>query len=267
MMPRFRIGCVPFLNARPLIAYFETQEGKGEADVIYAAPSMLAEMVLSKQVDVALASSFFALQFPELKIAPGASISSVGAVDSVRLFSKVPYGDIRTLALDASSATSNNLAQMLLSERYGVTPQCAHFAPNLSRMISECDAAVLIGDAGMSAEATGLRVLDLGAAWDEMAGLPFVWALWLGRQDLDADLVKLLATAKGYGMSRLREISESEAARLGWPVARCYRYLAEVIDYELSPKHMEGFSLFASKCAEMGFVPRPATVLTPSDAS
>ena len=98
----------------------------------------------------------------------GCSISSLGEAASVRLFSKWPFREIQSLALDASSLTSNHLAQVLLAERYGVRPTICHLAPDLSAMLSQADACVLIGDKGMEADGAGLEVMDLGSEWVAM---------------------------------------------------------------------------------------------------
>lgn len=248
-MFRFRIGCVPYLNAKPLIAYYQ---GREVAEVILSPPSQLANLLETNQADVALASSFFAID-SGYRIAPGASISSQGAVDSVRLFSKTPFGDIRSLALDAGSMTSSHLVQIILAKRYDCFPRTSVCRPELTEMLQQHDAALLIGDSGMDAVGSGLYILDLGAAWNDLAGLPFVWALWLGKEKLDKELCDSLASAKKWGMERLDEIAQTESARLGWPKSRCLRYLAEVIDYDLTERHFEGLALFARYCFEMGF--------------
>lgn len=252
-MPRFRFGCVPYLNAKPLIAYYDTPAGRHEAEIVFGPPSALAGWVDKGEVDVALASSFFAVADPAYTIVPEVSISSRGAVDSVRLFSKVPFGDIGRIALDVSSMTSNHLVRIILAERYSCKPEMITLEPNLAAMLAQADAAVLIGDTGMDADGAGLNVLDLGAAWNEMTGLPFVWAAWLGRGVLDEDICSSLVRAKTWGLERIQKVAEDESKRLGWPQSRCLRYLAEVIDYDLTSEHLDGLQTFSHYCAKMGF--------------
>lgn len=249
------IGCVPYLNARPLIAYFDTAEGSEVADLVLAPPSVLAGMIERGEVDVALASSFFVLEKPDYAVAPACGISSQGYVESVRLFSKKPFDQIESLALDQSSMTSNALAQILLRERYGTAPEATSMPPNLSEMIEQNDAAVLIGDAGMSSEAEGLQMLDLGAVWNEMTGLPFVWALWIGQQErVTPHVVAILKEAKRFGSQRIEEVAKSESERLKMTYSRALRYLAEVIDYDLTDRHWSGLAHFAILCRKHGFI-------------
>lgn len=252
---RYSLGCVPFLNAKPLIHYFSTPSADLlPVEVSFAVPTDLAEWVANGSVQAALASSYFALAQPGAVVAAGVSISSFGPVESVRLFSKRPFSEIRSLALDSGSMTSNHLSKIILAERYGVYPVATTAKPNLDDMLAAADAAVLIGDAGMTAAADGLFVMDLGAAWHEMTGLPFVWALWIGTDGLTDDLAALLSDAKRYGVRNLEDIAQSESKRLGIPYHRCLRYLAEIIDCDLTPAHIEGFSRFARLCLAHGLL-------------
>jgi chorismate dehydratase len=252
----FRIGCVPFLNAKPLIAYFGTEEGKSLAQVLLAPPSQLARRVETGDVNVALASSFFALESSDFKAVNGIAIASQGEVQSVRLFSKVPFDTIETLALDQASMTSNHLCRIILNETYGAHPICRALPAHLPSMLAEADAAVLIGDAGMSANGDGLYVLDLGEAWFDLTSLPFVWALWIGLDGLTDDLAMLLGRAKRFGLENIELVAATEAERLGWPLSTCRSYLVEAMDYGFGLSHVEGLRRFGEYCVELGFIGR-----------
>jgi chorismate dehydratase len=248
---RPKLGCVPFLNAKPLIAWFS--EGDS-ADVTFADPSLLGPMADKGEVDAAIASSFFAVQDPSLRIAAGVSISSNGPVRSVRLFSRVPFEEIDSLALDSASMTSNHLAQIILANNYRVRPRCEARKADLSAMLEEFDAAVLIGDAGMKADGSGLQVLDLGEAWTNMTGAPFVWALWVGRNGLTEDLAEQLRRAKDFGKQEVAAISNAAAMELGLSPEATLDYLTTAIDFDLNSSHLRGFELYGKLCQEMGFV-------------
>lgn len=249
-----RIGCVPYLNAKPLLYWFNAEEGKGSAEVVLAAPTELAKLLSDDKVDVALASSFYALDKLGLFVADAVGISSQGAVESVRMFSKVPFQQIESLALDVSSLTSNHLAQILLAEKYGCAPTLETMAPDINAMLQSADACLLIGDAGLEANSNGLHVLDLGAAWNQMTGLPFVWALWIGKSNLTSRLADTLRAARDFGVTHVEDVAMQESQRLGIAYQRCLRYLAEVIDFELSETHWAGFSEYARLCKKHGFL-------------
>jgi chorismate dehydratase len=131
-------------------------------------------------------------------------------------------------------------------------------------MLGGSDAALLIGDPGMRAEAgDGVFVLDLGKAWEDLTGRPFVWAAWIGFEGLDDGLSSLLREAKEAGKGNLEAIAHRESEVSGWPLALCRRYLIEVMNYELDAEHWEALRLFGELCVQHAILPRfemPAVV-------
>lgn len=159
-------------------------------EVVYDVPSRLPALLDSGEVDAILVSSIEYLRREDLVIAADVGIMSNGPVASVRMLSKVPLEEIRTLALDESSMTSNMLAQIILAEQ-GVRPSLLTMEPDQTAMLAACDACVLIGDKGLEADGTGLVDIDLGAAWTELTGEQFVWALWLAKRGQSFDYNEL----------------------------------------------------------------------------
>ena len=159
-MPKFTVGSVPYVNAIPLTRQLE--RWKYLFDVRYDVPSALPAMLERGEAHAILVSSVDALRTPGRRMADGVCIGSDGEVKSVRLFSRVPPKQIRRLALDASSMTSNRLAQVILNDRYDVRPEVVTLPPHLEGMLVEADACVLIGDIGMTTVGDGLHILDLG---------------------------------------------------------------------------------------------------------
>ncbi|HWP30550.1 MAG TPA: menaquinone biosynthesis protein [Fimbriimonadales bacterium] len=249
-METVRIGCVPFLNAVPLISYFSTSHGMNEAELQLGVPTELARWIESDFTAASLASSFYAFSQENMRVADAISISSRGPIESVRLFSKKSFEEIETLSLDATSMTSNQLAQIILAERFGIRPKTFLAPPNLKAMLERTDAAVLIGDIGLAAEHRGLHVMDLGSAWEEMTRLPFVWALWIGKEKLDEKVAGMLLRAKRYGIERLVPIAKEEAEKRNLPLSMCLRYLIEIVDYEFEDSHKRGLELFGELCVK-----------------
>ncbi len=179
-MAQFRVGCVPYVNARPLVAAFD--QPNEFVEVVYDVPSKLPALLDAGEVDAILVSSIELLRRNDLLPVAEVGIMSNGPVKSVRMLSKVPISEIKTLALDESSMTSNMLAQVILAEQ-GVFPTLTTLPPDSKMMLANCDACVIIGDHGFEADGSGLVDIDLGEAWTKMTGLPFVWALWLGKKE------------------------------------------------------------------------------------
>lgn len=249
-----KIGSVPYLNARPLVEWFERCP-RPDVELSYAPPSELVEKLLAGELDIAMASTFAILRYHNLCLMPGLGVTVSGPALSVRLFSNVPLRDIRTLALDCSSRSSVILASIILADRYGVTPKLQSALPNLAEMLSTADAAVLIGDMGLTESGMGLTELDLGQEWWELTGLPFYFAGWISRDQEMLERAKpLFFNACDYGLQHLPEIAESEALRLRVPRELCYHYLADVMRYEAGEAEMEGLREFGRRAERLGLL-------------
>jgi len=244
-----RVGCVPYLNAVPLIS-----ELPNSIEVVTDVPAKLPARLASGDVSAILVSSIEALRRPDAVIARGASISSQNEVLSVRLFSKVPFDQIATLALDQSSMTSNMLVQILLAETYGVRPAAQAMPPDLAVMLKEHDAGLLIGDNGMRESGDGCHILDLGEAWHTLTGLPFVWAVWLGNHRFPTDLASHLRESRERGVARLPQIVPDAVRRFGFPEALTARYLSEIMDYDLGESHLAALHEFGKRAQSLGLV-------------
>jgi chorismate dehydratase len=251
-----RIGSVPYLNAKPLVDWFHSKKCDADVEVIYAVPSRLAEMLREEQLDVANVSIFEGLQNPTLRLVPNISISAYGAVKSVRLFSKVPLPQIRSVALDTSSLTSAALTRILLHESFGLEPAYQHYAPQLDTMLAACDAGLLIGDLKLFDLPAGMTVYDLGQGWMDLTGLPFVYAGWLARADCASEsMTQILTAAKTWGLARLEELALHWSGKMNLPLERCRDYLLHVMNYDLTPPQWLGLETYQQKCHLHGLLP------------
>jgi chorismate dehydratase len=251
------IGTVPYLNARPLVRWFwDTEEGRASGvNVVEAVPSQLAVLLERGEVASALVSSVELFRIKGLTFAPGAGVIADGAVRSVRLFSKVPLDKIQTVALDTSSLTSVALLRLLLSEQYNLSPEYLHAAPNLAAMLEQADAGLLIGDPGYREypELGPLHILDLGAGWKALTGLPFVYAAWIGTPPgLTPALCETLHRAKEWGKMHLEEIANAEFKRLDETYERSLTYLTEVMRYDMGDREAAALRLFGEKVRGAG---------------
>ncbi len=242
-MARWTLGCVPYVNARPLA---EALDHSGEVEMRYAPPSELAKWLERGEVDAALVSSIHCLQSGS-PAADGVCIGSDGPVQSVRLFSRIPWDDVQTVALDKSSLTSCALSRVVLGLR-GLAPTYEILPPDLESMLAEHDAALIIGDAGYEASAHGLHVLDLGEEWLRLTGLPFVWAVWEMRS-ADADLAGLLASAWVWSQANWDQVISGAVERSGWTVQACEDYLQTAVKFSLDSREKQGLARFRELAA------------------
>lgn len=231
-----RIGCVPYLNAKPLI--------EGLEGVLLRPPADLVGFLLRGRLDVALIPSVEVLRRGLARV-PGIAIASPGRVDTVRLLHRVPLEGVRRVALDRNSRTSNLLARILLEERHGLRPRYVKRDPTRRVDWRGVDAVVTIGDTSFRTE--DAAQLDLGSEWLAFTGKPFVFALWAHRPGHPRahEIARTLRRAKALGTSRIAEIARREAPRLGLSAAAARRYLTERIGFDLGPAERAGLDRFA----------------------
>ena len=260
-----RVGAVRYLNAKPL--YYRLREFAPAPGITLAMdlPSRLADRLSTGSLDLALIPSVEYLRGAAsgYAIVPGFAIAARGPVRSVKLFSRVPFGQIRRLALDEGSRTSQALARVWLDAAHGVRPPDLESLPmGTSIEESTADAVLLIGDRAMSVpDASYYAVVDLAEAWNSLTGLPFVFALWVARPGVDlGDLPVALDRSRHEGLLHARELAEEHGPRLGLGVEACYDYLTNVLSYSLGAPEVAGLSRFAAMAGRLGLCPEGASL-------
>jgi chorismate dehydratase len=251
-----RVGAVGYLNARPLTWALDRDPARWQ--MRYDLPAVCADLLRTGAVDVGLTPSIEYL-FGDYLFVDGVGIGSDGAVASVALYSTVPVESVRTIALDTSSRTSVTLVRVLCRHHFGIDPAFVDHAPDLRAMTTACDAAVLIGDPALEVDhaALGLTKIDFGSAWNELTGLPFVYAAWTGRPGaLSPADVEALGQAQADGLAHLDEIAAEYAPDDGVRRARAARYLRDNVRYALGEREREGLQRFLDYAADLGVAPR-----------
>lgn len=253
-----RIGSVSFLNAKPLIYGLEEADG---LDLKLDVPSRLLDGLLDARFDVALLPVIDYQRMPGLRLLTSGGIGSDGRTLTVRIFSPIPIELITTLACDTDSHTSVALARIILGERYRIRPE---FVPLDRSIIDGCTARLLIGDKVVCEEPAGLmHQLDLGEAWKDLTGLPFVFAAWMARGEVAlGDLPDRLEQAKRAGLLHVEEIITRYAVPRGWPAAIAWEYLTQRLQYDIGPAHLEAIRRFHKLAFEYGLIPQMPWDLT-----
>jgi len=251
---RLRIGAVSYLNSKPLIEGLPKR--LPEADLLLDYPSRLADDLAEGLLDVGLVPSIECFRHSGYRIVSDACVATRGPVLSVKLFSRVAVTDIRRLALDEGSRTSVALVRILLAERFNVHPVCEALPMNQTAEATDADAVLLIGDRAIHPPAEPFEVTwDLGEEWTRWTGLPFVFAVWAGREGIDVSgMVTAFAEARDLGLRRLSEIAAREAAALGMSVEAAYHYLSQSLHFRLGPDERQGLERFRRLAVQHGCV-------------
>jgi len=260
VMKKLRIGVVPYMNAKPLIYGLDRHPEVN--DLRFEVPSLLPEMLNNDQIDVAIIPSIEYFRNGNYAIIPDISISSAGAVESVKIFSRVPLQDVKSIALDKSSCTSSTLAKIIFQEHYHLSPQYTQWNKQYDISAAQTDAVLIIGDNAMKVIDNGYTVLDLGQAWYEYTGLPFVYAFWaVKRERYIPGINDLLKNAKEAGIRSVRSLATAESQRLQLSEDTCMHYLTRAIQYNFGDKELEGLKTFYHHAAALGLAPKGVKIV------
>jgi len=271
-----RIGCVKYLNARPLIHGWP-------GDVEFDHPTTLCKRLANGELDVALVSSFEFLRNPIYRIADGVSISSDGPVYSVVVAHRNKISEIEEIELDPASQTAVNLLRCLLAE-LSLNPRLirnidlqsvrpAGLEPAVSKTAEKIStgrtgnmpvfpavrrARLLIGDQAIhfrQRHAGDFQFWDLGEQWKKLAGLPFVYALWLIRPEV-VDPKEIADHLRRLRNENLGDLDNLIAAEKQFDPQFCSHYYRNNLRFGLGEKEREGLRTFAQLCAKNGLLPK-----------
>jgi chorismate dehydratase len=253
-----RVGCVKYLNARPLIL------GWDGGHVDFDHPSALCKKLATGKLDVALVSSFEFLRNPIYRIVDDVSISSNGPVYSVVVAHRGELSDIEEIELDPASQTSANLLRSLLAE-LGLHPRLVRGSAR-EASAGKHSAQLLIGDQAIrfrQAYAREFSFWDLGDQWKKRFNVPFVYALWLVRPEVDdpqqiAERLRNLRDANLSHLDRLIENCVVAANDPEWQITREFlsNYYQKHLRFSLGEKEREGILIFAGLCTKHGLLPK-----------
>jgi len=262
-MKRLRISAISYLNTAPLMWDFEQGQAGSAFDISYTIPSQCAASLAEGTADIGIIPAAAYCSIPGLVILPGVAIASRKPVRSILLVSKVPLGEIRTVALDTSSMTSVALTKVLFAKWWGGGRTFAAMGPDVEQMLRRYDAGLVIGDPALQIDRSRYITYDLAEEWLRQTGKPFVFAFWAVRRAAlegasAADLAAIFQDSRDHGLQpeNLRQIAEMWAPRLRLTEDQVKSYLTESIDYNLDPACLEGLGLFYRCAEECGALPR-----------
>lgn len=252
---RLRVGAVQYLNTRPLVHGLASSA----VSLAYDLPSRLADKLAAGKLDVALIPLIELFRGDRYRVVSDACIGCRGPVMSVKLFFRTAPERVQSLAVDEGSRTSATLARILLAERFGILPDIEILPIGAGLADTPADAVLLIGDRALSmppGAASFQLIWDLGDEWCRWTGLPFVFAVWAARENLETRSIEpLLARARDAGRSNLAAIAAAEAAGHGLTVPQCLSYLRDNLHYELGSSEREALSLFYELAVKLSLAP------------
>lgn len=265
---RPRVGHIQFLNCLPIYWGLMRSGALIDVDLRKDTPDRLSADLVAGELDIGPITLVEYLRHAdELLVLPDLAVGSDGPVLSVNMVSTRPAWELdgARVALGSTSRTGVLLAQMLLADRYGVRPDYFVCPPELTQMLLEADAAVLIGDVALRARyeapARGFTVTDLGQAWREWTGLPMVFAVWAARRDFAEahpgavkEVHEAFLRSRDLCLAELNEVAEAAARWEPFDAATLASYF-RALDFSLGARQVAGLREFARRAAARGAVP------------
>ena len=249
-----RIGCVRYLNSRPLI--------EGMSGVRLEHPSILASALRAGELDAALVPVFEVLRAPkgQYRLVDGIGICSDGPVYSVFVAHEAEVGEVDEIVADPASLTSVHLLQVLGRRVHG---RALNIVAEKDASLAQFKGArLLIGNQAIryrlecERSRPTARFWDLGEEWSRWTGLPFVYAVWVLSGGIDlrtsqaaADQFRASAAA---GISRRHQIALENSE---FPSDFAARYLSDYIRFQVGSAEKRGLAFFDGELASAGFVP------------
>lgn len=279
-----KIGRIPYINCYPVYGGIDRGVIPFSGELVSDVPTGLNRLMADGSLDLSVVSAVeYARDSSRYLLLPEIGITSNGPVRSVMLFSRRPISELdgRRVVVSRSSMTSVALLQMLSAGHWSIAPEFIHGDAELVDtahfMDEPHDARLVIGDAalhlfsavrggGMWSEFYPYHV-DLGAAWKEWTGLPFVFAVWVAQRKTPVhealSVHASLIASRDWGLAHIGELAHQAADSTGIPEQVCREYF-DGLDYRLSWDHIAGLSEFFRRLATAGHIPDSTLTFLPA---
>lgn len=242
MERKIRVGAVSYLNTKPLLYGIRQSAVMEDIDLTIEYPARIASLLLEDKIDVGLVPVAIIPKMKEYHINGAFCIGSNGPVASVCLFSEVPIERVEKVLLDYQSRTSVQLARILLKEYWKMTPELVDAGKDFRNHIKGSTAGVVIGDRALEQRQTSPYIYDLGEAWKNMTGLPFVFAAWISNKLLDPYFIARFDKANLHGIEQI----DAVVAETPYPIFNLHDYFTKYLDYRLDDAKRAGLNKFLS---------------------
>jgi chorismate dehydratase len=256
MTTPFRLAASSYLNSAPLIWSFLRGSKRGHVDFVEAVPARCAQLLAEAEVAAALVPVIEYQRIAGGALIPDVCVGSQKEVLSVVVVAKdTELEQVRSVALDESSRTSATLIKIIFREFLDHEPEWTTRSPNLEEMLEKNDAALIIGDPGMTFPRAGLKVWDMAGLWRKHTGLGFVFAMWMVRDEaVERARMVDFPGARDEGVAHIKEIVAECQNKIPLPVNELRKYLTENIVFRVDNSMERGLRLYFELAAKHGFI-------------
>ena len=273
-----RIGRIPYINCYPVYGAIDRGIVHLDAILVDGVPTDLNRRMADGELDISVVSAVeYARDSERYLLLPDLAISCDGPVRSVMLFSRRPATELtgRSVIVSRSSMTSVALLELLFENVWRARPQFVPGDAEVSDVKEEgrpdADARLVIGDAalvlGSNHRERYPHVYDLGQAWKEWTGQPFVFAVWVAQRFTSVKEALVahasLIASRDWGLSHIGDLAEQAHRATGVASDVCAEYLSG-LDYGLSYPHLAGLTEFYRRLVERGRIPNGTLTFLPA---
>ena len=242
MAQKIKVGAVSYLNTKPLIYGFEQGLMNDEVELLIDYPSNIASLLQTNRIDIGLVPVAIIPTLEEHHIVSDYCIGCDGEVASVCLFSEVPLAEVSTILLDYQSRTSVALLRILLKEHWRINPRLQPAEASYEQGIGGSTAGLVIGDRALVQRSKSKYIYDLGTAWKEMTGLPFVFAAWVSNKRLVPQFINAFNDTVSEGTKHIDDILQV----VHLPEYDLRQYYYSNIDFRFDDPKKRALGLFLS---------------------
>ena len=242
-----KITAVSYLNTKPLLYGIFKSKINEKITLELNIPSVCADKLANGEVDLGLVPVAVIPKLPAAHIVSDYCIGTVGAVKTVGIYSNCPIEEMTHVFMDYHSRTSVQLAQILFRDYWHIQPELLTAQPGFEDKIEFTRGALIIGDRTIGLDKKYPYFYDLGAAWLEMTGLPFVFAAWVSTKPLEESFLKEFNAALKMGIDEIPQLmyilprpSDSDFD--------LELYFTKYISYEFDAEKQKALDLFLKLC-------------------
>ncbi len=280
-LSKLRVSIVQYLNTAPLVWGFTNGPLAGKYDLSFTVPSQCAEALRTGAADIAIIPAIEYQRISGLVVLPDLSIASQNRVRSLLIVSKKPIEQVRSIALDRSSRSTQALTRILAARHWKIDPEYFETDPALRVMLEKADAAMLIGDPALRisiaieksstvspqgravcqpatlgiASAEIFHIYDVVGEWRKFSSLPAVMAVWAARPEaVTPDVLSDFETSRRFGLAQISAISLEASRELDLPQPALESYLKHNIDFSLGEENRRGLERYFQEAERLGLI-------------
>lgn len=217
-------------------------KNKESFNVILDIPSKCISYYDSGEADVALVPVAELLNRSDFQVITDYCIGCNGEVETVCIYSDHPIRELSKIYLDSDSRTSQLLAKILVRKHWYHKVSYEEVDVKSVSKLNESEGILMIGDKAFGVDSSYKYVYDLGHEWQLMTGLPFVFALWIGRRKLTSNEVSNLNSVLSLGVVNIDAVLEHNNGLLD--KVNLKDYYTQYIDFHFDSDKKKAFDLY-----------------------